>query len=115
LYEPVVDDPGRYGGGVICAIDEAGLPVHELEHGFDLGYPAGAVVHSRIERGCVLPDIDDELSLFPGLPWNIFLVRRAAERVLTFESPRTCAWETRIAVHRVAVVAALTALMNDRG
>jgi hypothetical protein len=117
LFEP--GSPGGHeaaggfelGPAVISGLDDAGIPIHRLESGFDIGYPPEAEHHCRFERGRVLPDVDEELRLFrAGLPLSIFLARRHARKVLTFESPRGLSWEDRIAAHRVAVVAAIEAL-----
>jgi hypothetical protein len=117
LFEPgsagIASSGGEASGlgpAVISALDDAGIPIHRLESGFDVGYPPGSGHRCRFERGRVLPDIDEELQLFRGgLPLSIFLARRLARKVLTFESPRGLPWEDRIAAHRVAVVAAIEA------
>jgi hypothetical protein len=49
----------------------------------------------------------DEGSYFDGLSFNLRMARLAAEHVATFESPRERPWEERIAIHRVAIVAAI--------
>jgi hypothetical protein len=40
----------------------------------------------------------------------MYLLRRAAKRSLTVESPRRLPWDERIAIHRIALVAALDCL-----
>ena len=107
LYEPVVDASAPLGGAVVRAIDACGFPVEDLDDAFDLGYPPEARHLRRLERGRVLPDPDAERAFFEGTPYSLYLLRRAAKRALTVETPRRAAWNDRIAMHRVAVVAAL--------
>jgi len=108
-YEPRVDEIA-FGPAIVQAIDDAGLPVQDLEHGYELGYPPTAQ-HYTLERGRVVPDAQIEASFSNQLPHSISLLRRgAAKRSLTFESPRSRPWDDRIATHRVAVVAALERL-----
>jgi hypothetical protein len=59
-----------------------------------------------LERGAVLVDAEKELRVFSGLPQSMFHYRRGTQP-LTFESPRSRPWETRIAAHRVFVTTAL--------
>lgn len=113
LYEPVVSDTLALGPEIIAALDDAGLPVQERVTELDLGYPEAAGYYPRSERGRVLPDIEEEIALFKGLPYSLHLVRRAADRVMTFETPRRLAWDVRIAMSRVAVVAALKQLKSN--
>jgi protein MpaA len=108
-YEPKIDDVA-FGPAIVRAIDDAGLPVQDLEHGYELGYPPTAA-HFTLERGRVIPDAEIEATFLSKLPHSISLLRRgAAKRSLTFESPRLLSWDHRIAIHRVAVVAALERL-----
>ncbi len=108
-YEPKVDD-AAFGSAIVQAIDDAGLPVQDLEHGYELGYPPTAT-HFTLERGRVIPDAEIETTFQRGLPHSIALLRSgAAARSLTFESPLRLAWEDRIAIHRLAVVTALERL-----
>lgn len=109
VYEPL--RPGfapYFTAPMIAALDDAGLPVQSFADGFDLGTPFGAE-HDvyRLERGVVLVDYEAELRLFDGLPGSLALMYRGTPAALTIESPRPCAWDVRIAVHRVAVAAAL--------
>lgn len=108
-YEPKVDDVA-FGAAIVQAVDDAGLPIQELRHGYELGYPPAAT-HYTLERGRVIPDAKIEVSFQSGLPHSIALLRRgAAKRSLTFESPLRLAWDDRIAIHRVAVLTALEQL-----
>jgi protein MpaA len=110
-YEPVVDGEAPFGARVVQAMDDAGLPVHDLEHGFDLGYPDEAHDLRALERGRVLPNVEAELAHFAGLPYSMYLLATGiARRTMTLESPRSLRWEDRIATHRIAVVTALAAL-----
>ncbi len=46
-YEPKVDDV-PFGRAIVQAIDDAGLPVQDLRHGYELGYPPTARhLHAR--------------------------------------------------------------------
>lgn len=110
LYEPL--GPGaapRYTDPIVQALDEAGLPVQDLQRGFDLGTPAADPPPYHLERGAVIVDAKAEMRLFAGLPASLLHFRRGAQPV-TIESPRPRSWDERIAIHRVAVVAALTVL-----
>lgn len=108
-YEPVGQQP--IGPGIIRALDAAGLPVQELTPEFDLGYPQEAGHLRSLERGRVLADFAEEAKYYPGLPYSLYMSKKAAQRVLTLESPATRPWNERIAIHRVAVVAAITAML----
>ncbi len=111
VYEPLrAGEVPTLSPHVVRALDDAGLPVQILAHGFDLGAPPGvdATALYRFERGAVLVDYDLERQAFPGLPSSIALMYRGTPNALTFESPRPRAWEERIAAHRVAVTAALS-------
>lgn len=112
VYEPL--RPGFasvYAGAIVGALDEAGLPVQQLEDGFDLGAPPGSDVSQmyRLARGTVLVDYDAEMRAFTGLPSSLALMYRETPAALTFESPRPLPWEQRVAAHRVAVTTALAA------
>lgn len=110
-YEPVVAGEAPFGMPVVQAMDDAGLPVHDLDHGFDLGYPEEARHLRSLERGRVLPDVEAELAHFDGLPYSMYLLASGtARRTMTLESARSLQWDDRVATHRVAVVSALTAL-----
>jgi protein MpaA len=110
-YEAVVDAEAPFGAPVVQAMDDAGLAVHDLDHGFDLGYPQEAHHLRSLERGRVLPNVEAELAHFDGLPYSMYLLGSGtAKRAMTLESPRSLAWNDRLATHRIAVVAALTKL-----
>ena len=63
-----------------------------------------------IEHGRVITDARAEALFLGGLPYNLFLLRNAAKRAMTFESPRKLAWNDRIAIHRIAVTSAIERL-----
>jgi len=109
-YEPVVDGSAPLSRAILEAIEIAGFPLQSLDHLFDLGYPRDekrAAKMRTLERGRVLVNAVRETRLFPGLPLSLYLLRNATRRYVTAETPRKRAWEDRIAMHRIAVVAAL--------
>ena len=109
-YEPRIDAL-ELGPSVVQAIDEAGLPVQDLHDEYELGYPKEMRHIRTLERGRVIPDVVAETAFMKGgLPHSIFLLRKAAKRSLTFESPVRLPWDDRIAMHRIAVVTALAEL-----
>ena len=114
LYEPVVDARSPYGGAVVRAMDEAGYAVQELDDAFELGYPPEALHLRTLERGRVLPDPDAERRFFEGTPYSLYVLRRAAERVLTLESPCLRPWLERIAMQRTAVVTSIDVLRGEK-
>ncbi|GAC1652975.1 MAG: hypothetical protein NVS9B12_02720 [Vulcanimicrobiaceae bacterium] len=108
-YEPVGQVP--LAPAILGALDAAGLPVQALAPGFDLGYPDDAAGMRTLHRGLVLADYDAEANLYSGLPFSLHMRKKAAQRVLTLEGPGAGAWEDRVATLRVAVVAAIAALL----
>jgi hypothetical protein len=106
-YEPVMEGTAPIGASVVRAIDDEGYPVQDLDERFELGYPEEAAHLRVLERGRVLPDPVAEREFFPGTPYSLYMLRRSTKRALTIESPRPLAWNARIAIHRIAVVAAL--------
>ncbi len=107
-------EPRRNGDSfareIVEALDDAGYPVQEMVPTFDLGYAADAHIARSLQRGRVITNISEELKHFAGLPYSIFMARRAADRSLTFESPRKRSFSERIAMHRIAVTTAIAAL-----
>jgi murein peptide amidase A len=104
----------EYGGGqigrrVIAALEADGLPIDPLEATFDLAGPLGDA-HCLRERGRVVADPRREGALLGGLSYSLALAHDAARYALTFETPSTAAWGTRIAMHCTAVLAAIVAL-----
>jgi len=109
-YEPSADGSAPLGPAIIAALDEEGLPVQTLDASFDIGYPPEAHHLRRIKRGHIIPDPAAERAFFDGLAYSLYMLRRAARRALTVESPRTRPWAERLAIHRIAVVTALAHL-----
>jgi hypothetical protein len=111
MYEPLVGGEALLSEEVVRAIDDAGFPIQDLHAEFDFVYPQSSDQRfSRVERGRVLTHPEAETAFTSGLPYNVFQLKHAARRVLTFESPRTLPWDDRIAIHRVAVTAAIDRL-----
>lgn len=104
-YEPPQDRD--LGVAILRALDEAGLPLQHLTPDFDLGYPEDAHEVRTLERGRVIPNVDLERRHFPGLPYSLYIGKKAAQHVMTLESPGARDWQTRIATLRVAVTAAI--------
>jgi protein MpaA len=112
-YEPVVPGGPVLGRPVVAALDANAFPVEDLTDGFDLGYSPDAFHLRTIERGLVFSDPAAERAYFTGTPYSLYVLRRAARRAATFESPRRLAWDVRIGMHRVAVVTALEQLREN--
>lgn len=111
IFEPLPDlaAPSRFAEPIVEALDEAGLPVQVLQDDFELGMPPGAEALYRLGRGIAAVDGPGEMKVFAGsMPGSLALLYRGTPAVLTIESPRTRAWEVRLATHRVAVTTALT-------
>jgi murein peptide amidase A len=109
----------EYGGGdigraVLAAFDAAGLPVDPLETTFDLAGPLDDACSTR-ERGRVVADHRQEAVLLGGLSYSLAIARHAARHVLTFETPARAPWESRSAMHRLAVVTAIAAAAAGEG
>lgn len=88
---------GADGGRVARAVSEAGFPLA------DLASIGG-------EPGWVAPDPHAEALALGGLSYSLSMVRRAAKRAFTFETPTGKAWEERIAMHRAAALEAIRAV-----
>ena len=114
LYEPIVEARAMYGDAIVRAIDDAGLPVQALDDAFELGYPPEARHLRVLERGRVHPDPVAERAFFPHTPYSLYMMRRAAKRALTIETPRSQTWDERIAMHRTAVVVAVDVLASEK-
>jgi hypothetical protein len=110
-YELSAKKTGAPDLGTACvrAVAEAGFPIESFGPGFDLGFPPGLELAVEMEPGRVVPDLDVEVAAFgKALPYSPALVRRkTTAHALTFESPRPLPWESRIAIHRIAVVTAV--------
>lgn len=102
-YEPIVDGETPFGAAMVRALDDAAFPVQELDEDYDLGYPPEARHIRTLARGHVRNDPDAEREFFEMMPYNIYMLKRAARCAMTLESPRTRPWDDRIAMHRLAV------------
>ncbi len=114
LYEPVVGGRAPYGRAIVAAMDDAGFAVQALDDDFELGYPPEAHHLRTLERGRVLPDPDAERAFFSGTPYSLYMLRRAAARALTLETPREFPWSDRLAMHRMAVVVAIDICKDEK-
>lgn len=108
-YEPY--GTGRLGATVVRAVEEAGFPIQVFAQGFDVAYRAEAV-HLHVGPGLIVPDVAAEEKHFSGLTYSLYLGKRAARHALTFEAPGMRDWKMRIAILRVAVVAALAEMLK---
>ncbi|MGH7727436.1 MAG: hypothetical protein ACREM2_01420 [Vulcanimicrobiaceae bacterium] len=110
-FEPPVDGVAPLGEAVLRALDDEGLPIQDLHEDFELGDPRPEPGSRVLERGRVLTETRVALAHFgSALPQSLYLLRSGTRRTLTFESPRCRPWTERIAIHRVAVVAAIARL-----
>ena len=101
----------EYGGGdigraVVAALDAKGLPVDPLAATFDTAGPLRDE-HCNRERGRITADHRAEAAMLGGLSYSLAIARNAARHALTFETPSGIAWETRLATHREAALAAI--------
>lgn len=103
LYEYGEGDLGRF---VIDAVAAAGYPIQDLER-CDLGGPIQQYV---LDEGVVRPPAALEVEAIGGLSYTLSIVRHAARRALTLETPVRLPWEARLEIHRIAVKAAIQAL-----
>lgn len=115
LYDQVpAGAHSRFARPVAAAVNEAGFPIQRDWAGFELG-PPGSEAAQTLAAGAVVVDAPRETPIFGGaLPLGLVLLRRATPHALTFESPRSRPWDDRIAIHRVAVVAAIAQLRHAR-
>jgi murein peptide amidase A len=102
---------GALGSRVIAALEKRGLAIDPLEVTLELAGPLDDT-HCTRERGRIVADADEEAILLGGLSYSLAMAR-SARRALTFESPSGAPWATRIEMHRVAVIAACDALLEE--
>jgi murein peptide amidase A len=100
--------PDGVGRPVITAVREAGFTIQDLAR-CDLGAP---FKDAELDDGVVRPTGTSEGTAIGGLSYSMAIARHAARHALTFESPMRLAFEERVAIHRIAVKAAITALSN---
>ena len=103
----------EYGGGnlglrAVAAVEDAGFPIESLAT-LDLGNPLLERSIHR-ERGRITADPFQEASAIDGLSYSLLVARNAARHTLTLETPTRDTIERRIAMHRLAVGAAIEAL-----
>lgn len=103
----------EYGGGeigrrVVAVLEEEGFEIDPLETTFGLAGPLDDT-HCTREPGRVVADASDEAALLGGLSYSLALARGPARHALTFETPSSAAWETRLAMHGAAARAAIAA------
>jgi hypothetical protein len=97
---------GDLGRRVIERVAAEGFPIQDLEH-CELGGPIAQYVH---DDGVVRPPASLEIEAIGGMSYTLSIVRHATRRALTFETPMRLPWQDRLAIHRVAVKAAIAAL-----
>jgi hypothetical protein len=97
---------GDLGRPVIEAVASAGYPIQDLSQ-CNLGAPVSDLV---LDDGVVRPPAALEIEAIGGLSYTLSVVRHATRRALTFETPLRLPWNDRVAVHRIAVKAAIRAL-----
>lgn len=100
---------GDLGRSVVDAVAQAGYPIQDLAL-CDLGAPVQGLM---LDDGVVRPPEALEIEAIGGLSYTLSVVRHATRRALTFESPLQLPWEDRIAIHRIAVKAAIAALSKQ--
>ncbi|HEY1977895.1 MAG TPA: succinylglutamate desuccinylase/aspartoacylase family protein [Candidatus Baltobacteraceae bacterium] len=89
----------EYGGGkiglqTVAALSAAGYPLELLHR--------------------LTPDPTAEAATLGGLSYSLAIARHAARHALTFETPSRAAWESRIGMHRTAVLAAISVVSGFR-
>lgn len=94
---------GDVGRTVIATVRDAGFPVQDLAS-CDLGAP---FENPELDDGVVRPSATVESDAIGGLSYTMTIVRHAAKRALTLETPSRLPFEERIAIHRIAVKAAI--------
>jgi len=102
---------GEIGRAVVDAVRVAGYPIQDLSQ-CDFGAAARAL---RFEDGVARSETAEEGTALGGLSYTLLIVRHAAQRALTFETPLRLPWEARVAIHTIAVKAAIRALSKQQG
>ena len=95
----------QLGHAMVDAVQDAGYPVQDLAC-CDLGAPFTA---AELAGGVVRPSPASEIDAIGGLSYNLSLARHAARCALTLETPARLPWQDRLAIHRIAVKAAIAA------
>jgi len=114
LYETAPSGrQSSYAGPVTAGLRSAGFSLQPLAPDYELGPPGSEAAQMR-GLGAVVVDAPRETPFFgSALPLGLVLVRRSVPCALTFETPRARPAAERIAMHRVAVVAALRQLTRE--
>jgi murein peptide amidase A len=107
----------EYGGAdigrrAIAALDALGFPIDPLDVTFSLAGPLDDA-HCKRERGRVAANDVEEAAILGGLSYSLAIARSGARYALTFETPTTASWESRIAMHGNAVLAAIGAVLEE--
>jgi murein peptide amidase A len=107
----------EYGGGeigraVVATLESQGFPIDPLEVTFGLAGPLDDA-HCVREWGRIVADAAREAGLLGGLSSSLALARTGARHALTFETPAGIPWDTRRAMHRVAVRTAIAAVLEE--
>jgi hypothetical protein len=99
----------KLGERIVGAVANAGFPLQDFSGGFDLGVtlPEDKI---HFAPGLVYADPAAEAEALGAQTYSLILARRAAKNVLTFETPGGAAWESRLAMHQIALQAAIAAL-----
>jgi murein peptide amidase A len=107
----------EYGGDgigprVIATLESAGFPIDPLDTTFDLAGPLDDA-HCVREHGRLVADALHEQTALGGLSYSMAISRDGAPRALTFETPSSARWQTRLAMQRAAVLSAIAALAEE--
>jgi len=97
---------GGFGERVVAAVRAAGFAIQDLTR-CNLGAP---FEEPELLDGIVRPTKTVESEAIGGLSYSMLISRHAAKRALTFETPTRLPLEERIAIHSIAVKAAIAAL-----
>jgi murein peptide amidase A len=103
---------GTIGVRVVAALEAAGFPIDPLESTLVTAGPLDDA-HCNRERGRISADPFSEGALLGGLSYTLAIARHAARHALTFETPVSTAWASRLAMHRTALRAAIAAVAED--
>ncbi len=82
---------------------ECGLARSAVDAVAAAGYPV-------LDEGILRPHQADEIEAIGGLSYTLSVIRHAARRALTFETPVGLPFQARVMIHRIAVKAAIAAL-----
>ena len=100
---------GDLGRAAVEAVRAGGYPIQDLA-ACDLGVPFRPL---ELDDGVVRASAADEIASLGSLSYSLSIIRHAAQRALTLETPSRLEWNERITIHRIAVKAALKALSKQ--